>query len=592
MRRLGLGLAVAIATIVLAAAPASAHADLEANEPASGAVLDQPPATVKLLFTEGVDVSLGSVRVFDGNGEALAAGQPEQPDSRSVSVPLPTDLGQGTYVVTWRVVSGDSHPIHGAFTFIVGTGPAVAGAPPAAGDPLTAGPPHAMGDTQALARGLVEADSGSSEVGIILGLVRFASYASLIVLIGGFAFLLVVWPAGKSLAAVRRLLGAAWLLSIVLTIAGIALQGVYAAGLPLADVLRWSVTEGVLDTKFGQAWLARLVLLVVAGPLLLRVVRRNRAVPALMSAVLAAIGAAVLATGGIAGHPGTDHPAALTVGADAAHFAAVSFWLGGLVLLCLVVLRRNEPDGAVEAVSRFSPLAFAAVVMIVVTGTFQGWWQVRSLDAVTGTTYGRLLLAKVGTLTAILGLAYLSRAWVRSRVAEPERVLVGAGPGAMKASTPGIGSLRRSVAAEALLAVAVLVITAVLVNTVPGRTAVKATDAVDARDAFTGPFSTQLHTAKVRIDVGFDPATVGPNEIHIYTLTHGGDAADVEELRARMTLPAKNVGPLELPLQRVGPGHLAAYTFVVPFPGTWLLEVTARTSDIDQSTATTPIQIR
>ncbi len=587
MRRLGLGLAVAVAIVLLTAAPASAHADLSSSEPASGAVLAQPPPEIKLSFTEGVDVSLGSVKVFDGEGKEVESGEATQPDGRSdvVSVPLP-DLGDGTYVATWRVLSGDSHPIHGAFTFVVGSGAA------ATADPHTVGGPPAGPDPQALARGLIEADSGSSEVGVVYGAVRFASYASLVVLIGGVAFLLSVWRSGRSLAGVRRLLGGAWVLSILLTVAGIALQGVYASGLPLADAFRWSVIEGVLDTRFGNAWLARLALLVLAGPLLLRVMRGERPPPAWTMVALAVIGAGIVSTGGIAGHPGTDSPAALTVGVDAAHFAAVSFWLGGLLLLCLVVLRRKEPEGAVEAVSRYSPLAFAAVVMIVATGAFQGWWQVRSLGSVTDTTYGRLLLTKATLFTGIMGLAYLSRAWVRRRATVPATALAVAGPGAMRASTPGIRSLRRSVAGEAVIAVAVLAVTAVLVNTVPARTAAKATDAVDARDAFTGPFSTQLHTAKVRIDVGLDPAAAGPNELHIYTLTHGGEATDVEEVKASLTLPDRGIGPLLIPLQRVGPGHLAAYQFQIPLAGTWLMEVTARTSEFEQSKATTPIPIR
>ena len=587
MRRLFVGLAVVLATVALTAAPAAAHADLDRTEPPGGAVLETAPAKLDVLFTGDVEIPDDSISVYDADAQPVAVGRAQQLDGRkdAVTASVP-EMGDGTYVVTWRVLSADSHPIHGAFTFIVGTGtPADAGAVAAGSGPSPAANP------QALAQQLLEADAGDSDVGIVFGAVRFASYASLIVFLGGAAFLLTLWPQGGSVRAARRIMGGAWAIAIVMSAAGIAMQGVYGEGRPLGDLFDWSVIEGVLDTRFGQAWLARLVLLVVAGPLLVWALRSHRAKHGGL-ALLAVIGGAIAATGGIAGHPSTNSPAALAVGIDAAHFAAVSIWLGGLVLLCLVVLRRDDANVAGEVVPRFSKLAFASVAVVALTGTVQGWWQVRTLDALADSTYGRLLITKLALVAGILVLAWFSRAWVRSRAQAPVPALVAAGPGAMTASTPEIRRLRRSVAGEVVIAIAVLAVTAVLVNTVPARTAIAGSDSVDARDAFTGRFDTELHTAQVRIDVGADPARVGPNEIHIYTLTHGGEADDVEELRARISLSANSLGPLEVPLQRVGPGHFAAYAYQIPLPGMWLLEVTVRTSDIDQSNATTPMQIR
>jgi copper transport protein len=78
----------------------------------------------------------------------------------------------------------------------------------------------------------------------------------------------------------------------------------------------------------------------------------------------------------------------------------------------------------------------------------------------------------------------------------------------------------------------------------------------------------------------------------VYTLTPAGQVRDVEEMTVRMTLAARGVGPLDVPVQRAGPGHFAAYGFVIPLRGSWQLAVTARTSDIDQTTATATVHIR
>jgi copper transport protein len=120
-------------------------------------------------------VGRGGVRVFDGKGkradDGKAATHPNG-DHRSVALALPR-LGDGTYVVTWRVVSEDSHPVHGAFTFRIGEG--------------GAGPDTA-------ARDLAKTSTGSRVVGVLYALVRVVVFASLLVLVGGAAFLVGLWP--------------------------------------------------------------------------------------------------------------------------------------------------------------------------------------------------------------------------------------------------------------------------------------------------------------------------------------------------------------------------------------------------------------
>lgn len=559
MRRLGAAVAAVVAVVLLTAAPAAAHAELTGTEPPSGAVLERPPARVELSFSEAVEVSLGSIRIYDAAGDRRDAGRARHPEGRAnaVAVDLPA-FGPGTYVATWRVISADSHPVHGAFTFRVGSA-------------------GAAGDSQALARRLLAAEGGSTTVGAVFGIVRFATFAALILLVGGMAFVLTLWPTGRAMPPVRRLLAGAWVLSIVTTASAIALQGVYAGGLPLGDALRWSVIDSVLDTRYGRASLARLVLLAVAGVLVGRLLRKDRVPTPWRLGALAVVGAAVLVTPGIAGHPGTDQPAALAVGLDAVHLGAVSLWLGGLTVLAAVVLRRAEPTVMAEIVPKFSRLALVAVAVILATGATQAWRQARSIDAVTDTTYGRLVLIKLGLFLGIVALAAVSRSWVRRRRAVP--VLVD-GPGAMAGTPPEVGRLRRAVAGEVGVAVAVLAVTALLVNSVPART------------ALAQPFSTELSTAHVLIDVTVDPAKAGPADVHVYTLSRAGAVTDVEEVTAQLTLADKDIGPLAVPLRRAGPGHFAAYGFDIPIPGTWRLEVTARTSDIDQSSAATSLRIR
>src|SRR3954471_23756028 len=117
-------LVVVAATIAVFLAPqaASAHASLQSTDPVGGAVLNEAPKQVSLTFSEPVVTSADSVQLFDGSGKRLDTTRPKHPagDSASVAVDVSGALAKGAYIVTWRVISADSHPVHGAFTFRLG----------------------------------------------------------------------------------------------------------------------------------------------------------------------------------------------------------------------------------------------------------------------------------------------------------------------------------------------------------------------------------------------------------------------------------------------------------------------------------------
>ena len=180
-RLLALG-ALVVALVVVAAAPASAHATLLSTEPQNGGVYDTPPAEVKLRFSEPVEVALGGIRVYTSDRERVVTGSPEHPGRRAqseVAASLPK-LSDGTYVVTWRVTSSDSHPIEGAYTFQVGSKATLT-----------------KKNAQGVANSLLAATGGSKTVGVLYGIDRAVLFGSLALLIGGAVFLVVVWPRGR-----------------------------------------------------------------------------------------------------------------------------------------------------------------------------------------------------------------------------------------------------------------------------------------------------------------------------------------------------------------------------------------------------------
>ncbi|MFE9092664.1 copper resistance CopC/CopD family protein [Streptomyces sp. NPDC007264] len=666
------------------AAPASAHAALIGSDPAQGTVVDKAPAQVTLTFSETVALSDDSLRVLDPRGQRVDTGRAFNQSGAMYGVKVHAGLPRGTYTVTYQVVSADSHPVSGAFTFSVGA--------PSATTVTVSGP-----------------TAGGGVVGWLYGFGRYVSYAGFIVLAGGAAFVLACWQRGAGVRAVQRLVVSGWLALTSATLALLLLRGSYTTSGKIADVFDLSLMGQVLQTKSGAALVSRLLLL-AAGALFVAVlfgayVKRDadaqeatgggrgraggsgaaKGTPrggALEedAADLAAerrdltfglaIGGTVVAAGlaatwAMAEHASTGIQAGLAMPVDVLHLLAVAAWLGGLAALLVSLYRAPSIERA--AVRRFSRVAFASVVTLVSTGVYQAWRQLGSWSALTGTTYGQLLIAKVGLVAVLVGLAWVSRRWTvrlteasasavaawrtaeRQRAAEKKRSAVAAkspagsgvsaksgGPGAsgrdrgsgsgapgtsgrsaraaqlarqqaavaeararrIRDADPVRSGLRRSVLAEAGVAIVLLAVTAALTSTEPGRTeeAARAATAATSQPSSGSltlkfPFDTGGQDGRGTVALTLDPARAGGNLMHLYVVRPNGRAFDVPEVKVAFTLEAKGIGPLPVVPDRVATGHWSASGVQIPMAGDWKIAVTVRTSDIDQVTVNKNAQI-
>ena len=561
----------AMLALVLTPARADAHAELLSTEPAAGEHLATAPDQVVLHFSEAVNLGDDLVRVLDSAGDEVDAGDPVHLNGErsSVALPLPS-LDDGGYVVSWRVISSDGHPVGGAFTFRVGDASAAA-----------------PGEDQALIDDVLGGSGqGDTVLGVVYGVARFAAFAGVIVLIGAIAFVAWLWPAGRDDRRARRIGAVAWWTALVATLACIPLYAAYVVGGSLGDALDPSLIGDELGHQNGRAWLARALLLAVIAV----VARSKRADRWLLSG----LGAALLVTISLTGHAVSGDLVPLAFVTDLAHLGAVSVWLGGLVVLIGSLLWRESgsrrgDDEVATIVGRFSQVAFGAVAMIVVSGAIQGWRQVGSYDALFDTAYGRLLVTKVLLVAGMLVAASFSRAWIRNRaVAGARAMALSPGPGAVAASadrgSASLVVLRRSVAAEVALAVGVLAVTAMLVNAVPGA-------ASGGDTGPRGPFATQVHGETLMVQVAVDPVIVGQSDVKLTVTDHGLNPIEPEEVQASLTLPERDLGPITLTLENTGPGVYVASDVEIPYPGEWQLDMAVRTSDIDQTLLKTAVPV-
>lgn len=538
MRAALLVLAGVLAALFASAGQASAHAALISTQPTAQAVLPSAPARVTLTFGESVQVEAGGVRVLAPDGSTADNGRADHVDGRAdiVGVGM-TSTAQGTYTVAWRVLSADSHPVSGAFTFSVGH-------------------PSA---TTAVARPA----SGSTTVGVLYWSTRVLGYAGFALLVGAVGFVLLCWPEGASRRRVRALIWGAWPVLLVATVADGLLQGPYGAGVGLGHLFDGSLVASTMALPLGTGLALRVSLLAVAVPLISEILAARR--QALLGGLAAVLGTGLAVTWSMSGHATTGPQTGLALPLDALHLDAMGLWLGGLV----VVWRASPPTAAVQ---RFSRLAFGCVAVLVGTGTYQSWRELGGWTAFVDTDYGRLLLLKITAVLVVLSAAWFSRRWVRSRV----------------------GSLRHPVLVETAGAVVVLALTAALVNSAPARTPLVAAPIAQAtRGGGTIAFDAGGPRGAGKLRTTVLPLTTGPNLVYVTVFDPAGKHTDVAELDVAFTLPARDIGPLRATMRHVGmgAGTYRAADVDLPFPGSWQLAITVRTSDIDETTVTENVTV-
>ncbi|KOU99193.1 membrane protein [Streptomyces sp. XY511] len=633
--RLALVLAALLATLFTAAAPATAHAALTASDPTDGAVVATAPAQVTLSFSEQVAMGDDSIRVLDPQGRRVDTGELRDMCSGNTvryGTALHSGLPNGTYTVAWQAVSADSHPISGAFTFSIGAPSATEVSLPtttAGGGPV--GIAYGIARYAAYAGFTVLVGGaafillcwrrGAAQRPLQKLVVRAwvtLTAATLAMLVlrtpytgsGRFADVfdldglraVLETKTGASLVSRLLLLGAAALFVAVLF-------GVYARR--MQDVTSEEEDKDTGDLTFGLA---------IGG---------------------AVVAGGIAATWALSEHASTGIQPGLAMPADILHMLAVATWLGGLS--ALLVALHKVPGIERSAVRRFSGVAFVSVVVLAVTGVYQAWRQTGSWSALTGTEYGRLLLLKVALVAVLLGVAYLSRKWT-ARLAEapaaregaaseaggqevtaddvsretspaatvtvpadPERAaqlarqraaLENAREKRVRDADPDRAGLRRSVLVEAAIAVVLLVVTTILTSTEPGRTVEQeaargssATAVPDRAVKITLPFDTGGQNGKGSVRLELDPGRVGANTLHLWADNGDGQPFDLPEIKVAFTLPAKDIGPLPVVPDQAAPGHWTASGVQLPLAGEWRIDVTVRTSDIDQTTVQKTVKI-
>jgi copper transport protein len=532
---------IGLGTLVLPAAPASAHAAMLAATPEPGSVVASAPSEITVTFTEGITPVPDRTQVLAPNGKRVtglvtATGSTLRIQVRRADQPL------GTYLVSYRIVSGDSHPVGGAMTFSVG-------AP-------SARPP--------------ESDPGSVHPSVTAAVptIKFIGYAGLTLIIGPALLLALLWPRRLSRRGPLLLVRAGVIGTAAATLAALWTQAPNSSGAPLWDV---SVTElaDVLASPYGVILLSRLAVLAAAAALLPPVLHGTG--KRWQGVALLVLGAAGLTTWPLTGHAAESPLVGAIVAADVVHIAAMAVWLGGLATLGAFLLRGAHPRVLGVILPVWSRWAALAVVWLVGAGMVQAVVQVGSVGALWSTGYGRILLAKVAILAGVLVAAAFARRLVH-------RAQLGTG---------GVAQLRRTVGTEVAATVLVLGLSAVLVQVTPGRSA------TGERAASTEKGTSQTLTSDLfTLQFSVYPVELGENNtVHGFTYTPQGKPLPAAEWTVTTRLQGQDLEPASAPMLPMTPRNDAVGSLTFPLPGTYEVSFTVRVSEIDQATVRTTITV-
>jgi copper transport protein len=447
-RRVALGLAAVVAALALPAA-AWAHAALLRTVPSASGTVNAPPKQILLTYTEAVEPRFAIVSVTDAAGHQQIARPPHgsPTDADTLVVPL-KKLTEGWYLVYWRVVSVDGHPVRGAFTFAVGpnAGPAPQFVIPS------------ISETAATPRLLVA---------------RWLTFLAVMTAIGLFVLRIAIARpvirrvSGSRLRAVSTAFCVAAAFALVITpiyvllaTAQFALRSWYDTGALTPLVRASAFGRGFIDLEltFALFTAAALVALWVDRP-----ERERRSIVELLSVAGAGVAAgAVLLIPGLAGHAAQTSPRVWSLLFDWSHLLAGSLWIGGLI--GLLVLWPSLPaelrvPGLAVSVPRFSNVAFVSVNLLIASGVAASVVHLPTVSSLWQTSYGKTILVKVGLLGTTMLLAAVNLLRTKPHlVASGERPELGA---------PAAALLRRLVTVEAVIVASAIFAAAVLSSLPP-----------------------------------------------------------------------------------------------------------------------------
>ena len=504
------GAAIASTVLALTFIPgiASAHAILESSSPEPSALLASSPKEIRLDFDEQVEDSLGDIRIYDSEQREVSVKKTVRSSSDlsivTAGVPM---LKNGVYVVVWRVVSADGHPVTGAFPFEIGT--------------------KSTGTSASLLEEVLNRTETTSPLGNLMSTLRLLGFLGLILLVGCVSLLWRSPLLGN--ARVGKTLQFSSVFIAISSLGLLLMQGPYTAGKSWGSLFDSVLIGDVMQTRLGLALFVRAICAFAWGVLALTAsasVSRRWRISVVATAVL------TIATYAASGHQSAGTLPGVFVPLDMIHLAAISTWVGALLALAIISKNNNVENEA----KRFSQMATWSMPVVVVTGVVQGLHLLGGISTITQTNFGKLLLFK----TLLVGAVVVFGSQARGKL-----------------QLGGFSSIAKIIRWESTLVVLILAVTSLMVAQSPNATA-----------STSISFSATKVQNGIVAELSVVPAVVGTAEVHVILTPPGGSLTPAKSVTVQFDLPSRNIPAIPVSMTEIGPNHWIGIV-QFPFSGAW-----------------------
>lgn len=546
-RQLAVAFAIVVAVLGLSTGIASAHASVVTSSPLDGQSVPSSPAEISVTFSENISAISGGLTVLNADGDPVALESSQVVNGRTLTSAPSSPLADGTYVVTYRVLSADGHPVSGSLLFGVGSG--------------------------ALDRSVQPSTSDDRTWELIGALSRFVVALAALVAAGVAFFLAFIHDHSADRWRIVPFVRIGSILTLFGAIGVVMSQAALLTGKGAGAATDTNVLRDVLSENLG--WSLALLMIGLAAVHLSTDFTATK-----VSQSFALIGGlAVTVSFAVWGHASELAPRAVSLFADFVHVTAAALWLGGIVGLAMVLTLRSSESVASTAnvLRRFSLVALISVVALVAAGltlTLTGSGE--HLGSLLTTDWGRLVVAKI----ALTSIVVLLAAWNRRSLVPP--LVAPTTDPAVRADR--WRTLLRTVRLEALVIVVIIGLTSVLVSVPPARTAVT-TD--------TSPFSVTKRVDTGDVALSVTPALVGPNQVEaVFTDGTGQPVSVANTMTIEFSQPAAGLEPITRQVSAASPGIFVYEGNELSIPGDWTITVAIRTGDFSEQRTSFEVPVR
>jgi copper transport protein len=529
---------VAVTAALVLPAVASAHASLLRTTPSASVVVNTPPKELTLTYSEPVEPRFATISVTDPDANQETTARPSRSPTNPDTLVAPLrPLGQGWYLVYWRVISADGHPVRGAFTFAVGPNPGPA--------------PQFV---------IPSISESAATPGLLIA--RWATFLLAMAAIGLFVLRMLIArivqvrlpgvslrPLSTAYGIVVGLCLVAAPVYLVMSTAKFAQRSVFDLG---------DVVPLLTSSAFGRGYLDLeliLALFAVAGAAAIWLdapERGERTVASLLATAGAfgAAGAAMLVPG-LTGHAAQTSPRWLSLLLDWSHLAAGAIWIGGLV--GLLVLGATAAEQRIEAlavcVPRFSRVALCSVIVLVGTGIGSSFTHFPTLASLWDTSYGKSLVLKLGLLAGTIVLASANFTRTAPRFARIAAGTIGHG-------TSPATLLRTLVGGEVILVAGAFFGASLLTSLAPPPKALASLGSASARVG-PGPATRVVTKNGYRLEFTLSPNRAAVPNTFAVKVTKNGQPVRGADVTATFTMLDMEMQQLAYSLPERAPGVFA-----------------------------------